>query len=156
MREKTARNSHHRPVLHPWIMCQAKDVPNDNVLLQYVIVPGCRIMDTVLFKRRLQSISATSVQLIVFVLGDPHMMLSEQGTLGLDAIRIRQQLLRWRWHNLISHWLSTDRILFIQILDLETSIILRCGIQSYGCGDWSIPDFVEVTVGVGTSIYSQR
>lgn len=129
-------------------MRQRKHIPEHNILLYGFVVSLDHVRDTAMLVSTLQGVFAGGVELMVSIPSNPDMMLSEQRPIVLDAVGRSEEFLRSGWDDLVSHWLSADRVLLVQILDFEDPTVERVDIQASGCGDRCLPDFVAVAIGV--------
>lgn len=149
-------NLHDRPVLCPWVLCEAKDGPDYDILLQDIIVSGSRICDAFSLDCRLQRISSTSVELIVPVLCHPHVALRKEGSLRLRSLWVGQQELGDGRQDLISHGMSAHGIDLVEILHLENPVRHGVGEEAAGCGDGRVDDLVVVAVRVRSCVNPRR
>lgn len=81
---------HHGPVLHTWIVRKTKDRPHDNIIILNVVTTRNRISYTAYFVAALHRVAATGVELVILVLSNPYVMLSECSPLRLDGFWIGQ------------------------------------------------------------------
>lgn len=139
---------HDGPVLHSGVVGKAENGPNDNVLVEHILVTSGRVSDATDFSTALQSIATSGIQLVILVLGDPKMVVSEQSTLGLNAVGVGKQKLRGRDADLVSNRFSADRVPLCQVLDLKGTVIEGSDIDTARRRDGRLAHFVVVSVGV--------
>ena len=101
-------------------MRQSKHIPKHHVLLHGGIVPFDSVRYTALFVAGLQSVPPRGVKFMVLVFRNPNMLLREQSAIILQTIRTGQQFLCRGRDDLIANRLTTDGILLLPILDLES------------------------------------
>ena len=93
---------------------------------------------------------------MVLVLGDPDVLLSEQGPVVLEAVRRCEELLRAWWDDLVSDRFAGDGVTLVEVLDLERSPVEGIYVQTGGCGDRCLPHFIPVPVWVPLEIDLHR
>ena len=92
-------------------MCKAKHRPDNDVFVLDIVASCHGIGNATDLLRRLQREATASVKLVIFILGDPEMMLCERRTFVLYAFGIRQQQLGRRRCKLVTHRVTADAIL---------------------------------------------
>jgi pyrimidine operon attenuation protein/uracil phosphoribosyltransferase len=75
-------------------MRQPKNVPKHHILILDCVVACSHIVHAAILELTLHRKPARSIELVVLVLGHPHVMVSEEGALGLDTTRCSEYLLR--------------------------------------------------------------
>jgi len=133
-------------------VCQSKHVPHHEIGVLDGIFARSHVMDTTLLKLRLHGIPTCSIQLVVHVLGHPHVVVREERSLRLYASGRSENLLGGQRFELVSYGISTDSVLLGRIRDLEHAVIEGIGIQSTGFGDSRLADLVEVTVWIAVFV----
>ncbi|KAF4506524.1 hypothetical protein G6O67_006601 [Ophiocordyceps sinensis] len=146
-------NSHDGPVLDPRVVRQAKDAPDDNVLVQDGVVSSRGIGHAADFSPALQRVAAAGVQLVVLELGNPHVMLGKERTPSLDAVGVRQQQLRRRRRDLVADGLAADGVSLGHVLDLEGAVVKGREIDAGRGRDGRLADLVVVSAGVRAGVH---
>lgn len=137
-------------------MGQAKATPQDDILVQHIVVSRSSICNTTNLILAQQSIPTTSIQLVVLVLSNPEMMLGEQSTSSLSASRVCEQLLCSGCDDLVGNRLARNRVELVRVLNLKDPIVQRLNIVSSRLGDRDLTDFVEVALRVGVRVHRHR
>lgn len=148
MQHNGIQDSHHGPILHSRIMRQAKDAPQDQVLILDGVVPGSRVGHAVFLGSSHEGVSTAGVQLFILVPGDPQVVTRELGSFGLDATTVGQEQLRWRRDELVGHRRPTDGIELARVLNLEDTIVPRRRIKTGRAPNLGLADFVEIALWV--------
>jgi len=137
-------------------MRQCEHVPEDHIVLNGILIPLHSIRNPSLLVPTLQGIPSGSVKLVVLVLRHPDVLLGEQSAVTLDAVWSGKEFLRGRSVNLVTDRFAADRVLLIEVLDLERPAVDRVVVKTLGSGDGSLADLVSVSLRVGLCINLHR
>jgi len=101
---------------------ESKHAPHNQVCVKDIIIPVCGISQTTKLYPTLQRMAAGGIEFVILILGHPEVVASEHGAPALCAFGVcDQELCRWR-HDLVSDWISSDRVDFGSVLDLEEAV----------------------------------
>lgn len=149
-------NAHNRPILNTRVMRDAKDAPNDNVLVDDALSALHRIRHTLDLFLALKRIAPPGIQLAVAVLGHPDMMLCKARPTHLDGIRVCEEELRRQWSELVRDRSAADGVLGCGVCDFDDTIEVRRGVEPRRALDGGGPDFVKVALRVRCLILRYR
>lgn len=147
------RNLHDRPILHSGVVCQGKHRPKHDIFILNVVASVHGILHATELFRGLVGVLASSVQLLILVLCDPHVMLSKVGTFGLDRPLVGQQQLCRRRDDLVRHRLATDRVDLRRVGNLEDAVCEWVSVGPGRLSDWRLDNLVQVAVRVRLCVH---
>ena len=137
-------------------MRQSEHVPEDDIVLNGVLIPLDSVRDTPLLVPALQRIASGSIQLVVLVLCYPDVLSGEQSSVTLDAVWSGKELLRSRSHDLVTDRLTTDRVRLVEVLNFERSAVDRVVVETLRSSDGSLADFVSVSLRIPLCVNLHR
>ena len=152
-RELAIQHLHHGPVLDTRVVGQAKYAPEHDVFVQNVVIPSRSIGDSANLLAALQGIPPAGIQLVVFVLCHPQVMLRKLCTLRLNALPVSQKQLCCWWSDLVADWSARDSVELPSILDLEDAVVVDIGVEMGGGGYWRLPHLVIVALRIRTLVH---
>lgn len=137
-------------------MCQSENVPENQILVLDIILSCSHVVYTTSLKLTLERKSTCSVQLIVLVLGHPHMVVCEKSSLRLNASLASEYLLRGQRCELVSNGVTRLWVRLRRVDDLEDAVIEGVRVDARRLIDGCLADLVEVAVGVGFFVPGRR
>lgn len=147
---------HDGPILHTRVVREAKHAPHDDVLVLDVLLALDGIADAIHLLGALQREAAAGVQLVVLVLGHPHVVLRELSALALHTLRVGEQQLGGGRRELVADGLAADAVVAVGVDDLKHAVVLRRGVGERGRLDGRLADLVVVAARVGLGVHGHR
>lgn len=92
---------------------------------------------------------------MVLVFRHPKVVLCEERALGLRAVGVGEEELRWRRGELVADGFAGDGVGLGEVLDFEDSVVEGCCVDALGGGDLCLADFIHVSIGVCSVVHSQ-
>ncbi|KAI3479988.1 hypothetical protein L1887_57886 [Cichorium endivia] len=121
---------HHGEVLDTRVVREAKDGPHHHVLVDGALLACAVRRKSALLAVGLVGVLAARPQLVVAVLGHPHVVSCKLGARICHRVRVRQQQLRRRHVHLVSDRLLRDGVDLVRVGDLERAVLHGCQIRS--------------------------
>lgn len=144
---------HDWPIFNARVVGETEYTPYNHISVSGVVATGNSVRNTVDFLARLHGEAATGEEFVVFVFGDPDVMLSKLSTLSLYGSWVCEKELGSRGNKFVAYTVARDGVFDVLVHDLEDAVETRFSICPCGLLDRRLADFVVVSARVGFGVH---